>query len=149
MLQYMPTLWSGISYLQYYVKYFSLFFCTYYCKWEEKNICWIYITIFIKTILLLFLICFIIDYFIRLLYLWRVCWLITARYFLELNSFILLVRVSWRNLLLFACKRRLWVSIPFIFEYNFDLIIQSSDRSWLLFTFCHKIKFPTYLNKHL
>ena len=91
---------------------------------------WICSTIFIKNIFFLFLVCSFADSYVRMLYFWRVHWLFTEIYVWELNSSILLIHMYCRTLLLSACERRWWISIPLIFCWHFDLLIWSITRLW-------------------
>ena len=85
-------------------------------------------TIFVKTFFLFLFIFFFVDYFSMLLCFWRYFWLFVTRDIWELNSFILLLNICRRIVIIFYSKIIWWISRTFIFECHFDLPIWSSVR---------------------
>ena len=77
---------------------------------------------------------FLVYYFFVFLNFWRVYCIFMDKYFWSFRSFILLIHIYSRIILLSACKIKWWIYRPFILEWNFDLLIWNNVRLWNFFT---------------
>ena len=80
-------------------------------------------TNFIQTLFLFLLILLFVDYFVILLPFQGFLWLFVAIYAWSFNSPILIIKIYWKNILIFVSKRRWWISLTFISKCYFYLPI--------------------------
>ena len=86
-----------------------------------RFICEICSTIFVHIIFFLFVIWLFNYYLFIPLFFWKCYFILMVLYALKLNSFIMIILISWIIILFCVYKMRWWISRPFLLGWHSDL----------------------------